>query len=166
MWSTLFYFSSNPFTDLTPGAALPAASGLFCGSIVLFYSMYTSILHSSNPSANAFLLFTHVYKPRIFVLPVTKPYYYFFLILLCFWCFFCASFFIFLSWFIQSSPRNAGDLRAKSVELLNFVLLFPVNLIRNQESYVNNSSYSRIFGYSALRSDCSHSRSGCFSADD
>ena len=52
---------------------------------------------------------------------------------------------------------NAGGLRARSTELLHFILSHPVDLICIQESNLNSSSYFRIPGFSALRSDCTHS---------
>ena len=60
---------------------------------------------------------------------------------------------------------NAGDLRASSAKLLHFLSSHPVNLICIQESNLNSSSSYRILGFSALRSDCTHSRSGIFSTD-
>ena len=55
---------------------------------------------------------------------------------------------------------NAGGLRARSTELLHFLSSHPVNLIYIQESNLNSSSSFRISGFSALRSDRTHSRSG------
>ena len=67
------------------------------------------------------------------------------------------------------SPRvlqwNAGGLRARSTELLHFLSSHPVDLICIQESYLNSSSSFRIPGFSALRSDCTHSWSGILSPD-
>ena len=60
---------------------------------------------------------------------------------------------------------NAGDLRAKSTELLHFLLSHPVDLICIQESNPNSSSSFRIPGFSALRSDRTHSWSGILSAE-
>ena len=60
---------------------------------------------------------------------------------------------------------NAGGLQARSTELLHFILSYPVDLICIQESSVNLSSSFRIPGFSALRSDGTHSRSGIFSTD-
>ena len=53
-------------------------------------------------------------------------------------------------------------LRARSTELLHFISSHSVDLICIQESNLNLSSFFRIPGFSALRSDCSHSRSGIF----
>ena len=73
-----------------------------------------------------------------------------------------------------SSPRpdslrvlqwNVGGLRARSTELLHFLLSHPVDLICIQESNLNSSSSFRISGFSALRSDHTHSRSGILSSD-
>ena len=60
---------------------------------------------------------------------------------------------------------NAEGLRARSTELLHFISSHSVDLICIQESNLNLSSSFRIPGFSALRSDCSHSRSGIFSTD-
>ena len=60
---------------------------------------------------------------------------------------------------------NAGGLRARSTKLLHFISSHPVDLIYIQEFNLNLSSSFRIPGFSALRSDCSHYRSGIFSTD-
>ena len=60
---------------------------------------------------------------------------------------------------------NAGGLRARGTELLHFLSSHPVDLICIQESNLNSSSFFRIPGFSALRSDCTHSRSGILSPD-
>ena len=60
---------------------------------------------------------------------------------------------------------NAGGLRARSTKLLHFLSFDPVDLICIQESNLNSSSSFRIPGFSALRSDRAHSRSGILSSD-
>ena len=60
---------------------------------------------------------------------------------------------------------NAGGLRARSTKLLHFILSHPVDRISIQESNLNLSSSFRIPGFSALRSNGTHSRSGNFSTD-
>ena len=60
---------------------------------------------------------------------------------------------------------NAGGLRARSTELLHFLSSHPVDLICIQESDLNSSSSFRIPGFSVLRSDRTHSRSGILSSD-
>ena len=60
---------------------------------------------------------------------------------------------------------NAGGLPARSTELLHFLSSHPVDLICIQESNLNSSSSFRIPGFSALRSDRIHSRSGILSPD-
>ena len=60
---------------------------------------------------------------------------------------------------------NAVGLRARSTELLHFISSHPVDLICIQESNLNSSSSFRIPGFSALRSDSTHSRSGIFTTD-
>ena len=58
---------------------------------------------------------------------------------------------------------NAEGLRARSTELLHFLSSHPVDLICIQESNLNSSSSFRIPGFSALRSDRTHPRSGIHS---
>ena len=60
---------------------------------------------------------------------------------------------------------NAGGLRARSTELLHFLSSHPVDLICIQESNLNSSSSFRIPGFSVLRFDRTHSRSGILSPD-
>ena len=60
---------------------------------------------------------------------------------------------------------NAGGLRARTTELLHFLSSHPVDLICIQESNLNSSSSFRIPGFSALRSDRTHSRSDILSPD-
>ena len=60
---------------------------------------------------------------------------------------------------------NAGGFQARSTELLHFLSSHPVDLICIQESNLNSSSSFRIPGFSALRSDRTHSRSGILSPD-
>ena len=61
---------------------------------------------------------------------------------------------------------NAGGLRARSTELLHFFSSHPVDIIHIQESDRNSLSSFRISGFSALRSDRTHSRSGVLSLAD
>ena len=58
---------------------------------------------------------------------------------------------------------NAGCLRLMSTELLHFISSHPVDFICIQEYNLNSSSSFRIPGFSALRSNRSHSRSGIIS---
>ena len=67
--------------------------------------------------------------------------------------------------FLRVLQWNAGVLQARSPELLHFISSHPVDLICIQESNLNLSSSFRIPGFSALRSDGTHSRSGIFSTD-
>ena len=55
--------------------------------------------------------------------------------------------------------------RARSTELLHFLLSHPVDLICIQEPNPSSSSSFRIPGFSTLRSDRTHSRSGILSPD-
>ena len=67
--------------------------------------------------------------------------------------------------FLRVLQWNAGGLRAKSTELLHFLSFHPVDLICIQESNLNSSSSFRIPGFSALRSDRTHSQSGILSSN-
>ena len=60
---------------------------------------------------------------------------------------------------------NAGGLRARSTELLHFLLSHPVDLICIQESNLGSSSSFQIPGFSAVRFDRTLSRSGILSPD-
>ena len=60
---------------------------------------------------------------------------------------------------------NAGGLCARNTKLLHFISFHSVDLIYIQDSNLNLSSSFQIPGFSALRSDCTHSRSGIFSTD-
>ena len=60
---------------------------------------------------------------------------------------------------------NAGGLRARSTELLHFLSSHPVDLICIQEFNLNSSSSFQTPGFSALRSNRTHSRSGIASTD-
>ena len=66
---------------------------------------------------------------------------------------------------LRALQWNAGGLRARSTELLHFLSSHPVDLICIQESNLNSSSSFRIPGFSALRSDRTHSRSGILSSE-
>ena len=57
---------------------------------------------------------------------------------------------------------NAGDFLARSTELQHFISSHLVSLICIQESNLNLSSSFRFPGFSALRSDGTHSRPGIF----
>ena len=60
---------------------------------------------------------------------------------------------------------NAGGVRARSTELLHFLLSHPVDLICIQESNLSSSSSFRIPGFSVLHSDHTRFRSGILSPD-
>ena len=60
---------------------------------------------------------------------------------------------------------NAGGLEDRSTELLHFLSSHHVDFICIQESNLNSSFSFRIPGFSTLRSDHTHSRSGILSRD-
>ena len=60
---------------------------------------------------------------------------------------------------------NAGGLLARSTELQHFISSRSVSFICIQESNLNLSFFLGIPGFSALRSDGTHSRSDIFSTD-
>ena len=123
--------------------------------------MYTSTEQSSPPSANAALsppnLLSSIFPFYIFSLCSPPP----------FLASGCPSVPPAFSlphdslWVLQ---WNAGGLQARSTELLHCLSSRPVDLICIQESNLN-SSFFRILGFSALRSDRTHSRSGILSRD-
>ena len=63
-------------------------------------------------------------------------------------------------YFLTVFQWNAGGLRARSIELLHFISFHLVDLISIQDSNLNSSSSFRTPGFSVLRSDRTHSRSG------
>ena len=67
--------------------------------------------------------------------------------------------------FLRVLQWNAGGLLARSTKILHFLSSHPVDFICIEESNLNSSSSFRIPGFSALRSDRIHSRSGILSAD-
>ena len=83
----------------------------------------------------------------------------------CSWLSFCASRLLFPPDSLRVLQWNAGGLQARSTELLHFLSSHPVDLICIQESNLNSSSSFRIPGFSALRSDRTHSRSGTLFSD-
>ena len=78
---------------------------------------------------------------------------------------FGVSCFLSLPDFLRFLQWNAGGLRARSTELLHFLLSHPVDLICIQEFNLNSSSSFRIPGFFALRSDRTYFRSGILSPD-
>ena len=124
---------------------------------------YTSTVESGPPSANAALLphprlqTSYPHLPILYLLPLPshhRP--------------------LLLAILLHLLPPpdslrvlqwNAGGLRARSTELLHFLSSHPVDLICIQESNLNSSSSFRIPGFSVLRSDRTHSRSGILSSD-
>ena len=128
--------------------------------------MYTSTVQSSPASANSALsrptlisklLIPHL--PILYLLPLppsTVP---------CSWLSFYASCLHYPPDSLRVLQWNARGLQARSTELLHFLSSHPVDLICIQESNLNSSSFFRIPGFSALRSDRTYSRSGILSSD-
>ena len=81
----------------------------------------------------------------------------------CSWLSFYAICFLSSSDSLRVLQRNASGLRARSTELLHFLSSHHVDLICIQKSNLNSFSSFRIPGFSTLRSDCIHSRSGILS---
>ena len=125
--------------------------------------LYTSTVQSDSPLLMQHSRPTLAFKPLI----CFCPFCFFSLCSLttasCSWLSFYASCFLFLPYSLRLLQWNAGGLRAKSTELLHFLSSHPVDLIFIRESNLNSSSSFRIPGFSALRSDCTHSRSGILS---
>ena len=158
--------------DLIPRAALPAAFLLFWRSHTYqhcdFSSWYTSTAQSG-PSGLLLMQHSHptlafkpliLFPPTLYLLPL-HPHHRLMLLAVSLYLLLPLPFLnslMVLQW-------NAGDLRARSTELQHFISSPPVSLICIQESNLNLSSSFRIPGFSALRSDGTHSRSGIFSTD-
>ena len=83
----------------------------------------------------------------------------------CSWLFFCISCLLFPPESLRAIQQNAGGVRAKSTELLHFISSHPVDFICVQESNLISFFSFPIPGFSALRSDRTHSRSGILSPD-
>ena len=81
------------------------------------------------------------------------------------WLYFCTFYLLSPPDSLRVLQWNAGGLRGRSTELLHFLSSYPVDLICIQESNLNSSSSFWIPGFSALRSDRTHSRSGILSSD-
>ena len=160
---------------LTPGAALPAAFLLFFGdprpTSIVTSSSDSSSWYISTAQSGPLLLMQHshptlAFKTFIFIPPtlyhvLLHPHHRLMLL--------AVSLYPLLPLPLSDSLRvlqwNAGGLHARSTELLHFISSYSVNLICIQESNLNLSSSFRIPGFSALRSDGIHSRSGIFSTD-
>ena len=127
-------------------------------------SLDSSTVQSGPPSANAVLppspsnLLSSFRPLRIFSLcTITTS--------SCSWLSVYTSCFLFPPDTLGVFQWNAGCLRASSTEFLHFLSSYPVDLICIQESNLNLPSSIRIPGFSALRSDRTHSRPGIFFPD-
>ena len=108
---------------------------------------------------------TLAFKPLIPPLPILyflplNPYY-----RSCSWLSHYTSCFLFPPDSLRVLQWNAGNLQARSTELLHFFLSHLVDLICIQESNLKSSPSFLIPGFSALRSDCGHSRFSILSRD-
>ena len=126
--------------------------------------MYTSTVQSGTSSANAALpphpclQISYPLRPILYLLslpPTTVP---------------CSRLSFYASCLLSPDSLrvlqwNAGGLQASSTKLLHLLSSHPVDLIYIQEYNLNSASSFRISGFSALRSDCTHSRSGILSRD-
>ena len=126
--------------------------------------MYTSTVQSSPPLLTLLSCPTLVSKPLIPICP-------FYIFSFCPSTVSCSWFFLLrllpppLPDSLKVLQWNAGGLRARSTELLHFLLSHPVDLICIQESNLNSCSSFWISGFSALCSDRTHFRSGILSSD-
>ena len=149
------------FADSTPTSTVPSSSdsSSWYTSTAQICPIWPPVLMQHSHPTLAFkpLIF---FPPTLYLLP---PHPHHRLMLL------AVSLYLLLPLLLLNSLRvlqwNAGGLRARSTELLHLISPHPVDLIRIQESNLNLSSSFRIAGFSALRSDGSHSRSGIFSTD-
>ena len=163
---------------LTRGAALPAGSLLFLEILhlpalwlpprtppagippLLNLAHLASLLlmHHLHPTLAFKLLI--LFPPTSYLLPLHHHHC---LMLL------AVSLYLLLSFPLFNSLRvlqwNAEGLQARSTEPLHFISSHPIDLICIQESNFNLSSSFRIPGFSALRFEGTHSRSGIFSTN-
>ena len=143
--------------------------GVFsCNSVT--HSLDSSGLYTSTVQSGPSLLMLRSRPTLAFKLPISFcPFFMFsfcsFNTASCSWLSFYAYFLIFPPDTLRIFQWNASDLLARSTELLHFLSSHPVDLIYIQESNLNSSSSFRIPGFSALRSDRTHSRSGILSRD-
>ena len=132
-------------------------------------SLDSSSLYTSTAQSGPLLLMQHLQPTLAFTSLILFPPTSYFLPLHPHYCFMLLVVSLYLSLTLPDSFRvfqwNAGGLRARSTELLHFILSHPIDLICMQESNLNLSSSFRIPGFSALRSDCIHSRFGIFLTD-
>ena len=129
-------------------------------------NMYTSTVQSGPPLLMLHSCPTLISKPLIPICPFYISFLCPFTTVPCSWPPFYAS--CFLSFPLDSFrvlQWNAGGLRARSTELLHFLSSHSFDLICIKESNLNSSSSFRIPGFSPMRSDRTHSRSGILSPD-
>ena len=156
---------------LTPGATLSAFFGDATPTSTVTSSLDSSSWYTSTAQSGLLLQMQHshptlafkpfiLFPPTLYLLPLHLHHR---LMLL------AVSVYLLLPLFLPDSLKvlqwNAGGLQARSTELLHFISSPPIDLICIQESNLNLSSSFRIPGFSALRSDGTHSRSGIFSTD-
>ena len=156
--------NSELLAALTLGAAPPLPT--HCDSLLgLLRHVYLHCTIWAPPLLTLHSHLTLVSKPLIPHLPIiyllplpstTVP---------CSWLSFYASYLLSPHEYLMVLQWNAGGLRARSTELLHFLSSHPVDLICIQESILNSSSSFRILGFSALRSDRTHSWSDILSSD-
>ena len=157
-WSCFHYCVHAFFGDFTPTSTVSSSSDSSSWYISTAQSGPHLLMQHSHP--------TLAFKPLIlspstlYLLPLHSHHR---LMLL------AVPLYLLLPVFLPNSLRvlqwNAGGLRARSTERLHFILSHPVDLICIQNSNLNLFSSFRITGFSALRSDGTHSRSGSFSTD-
>ena len=132
----------------TPPAGIPTLLNLACVASLL-------LMQHSHPTLAFKPLI--LFPPTLYLLPLHPHHLLMFL---------AVSLYLLLPLLLPNSLRvlqwNAEGLRARSTELLHFILSHPVDLICIQETKPILSSSFRIPGFSALRSDGTHSRSGIF----
>ena len=144
------------FGDPTPTSTVPFSSDSSSWYTSTAQSGPLLLMHHSHPT----LVFKPLilFPPTLYLLPL-HPHHR--LILL------AVSLYLLLSLPLPNSIRvlqwNAGGLQARSTELVHFILSYPVDLICIQKSNLNSFSSFWIPGFSALRSDGTHSQSGIFS---
>ena len=127
--------------------------------------MYASTIQSGPSLLMLYFRPTLVFKPLISLLTIL------FLFSLPLTTFPCSLLSFYASCLLSSPDSlrvlqwNAGSLRAGITELLHFLSFHSVDLICIHESSLNSFSSFRISGFSALRFDRTHSRSGILFPD-
>ena len=146
-----------------PPCCAPAFFGNATPTSTVTSSLHSSSWYTSTAQSGPLLLIQHshstlafkpliLFPPTLYLLPLHPNHPLMFL---------AVSLYLLLPLPLPNSLRvfqwNAGGIRARSTELLQFISSHPVDLTCTQESNLNLSSSFWIPGFSALQSDGTHS---------